>query len=372
MKENFKELEAEVDQNIMDRKCDKIERKNLLISNENLIADCLSKDVFYTATNFVLTVSRFSELHNAHTVEQARCLEFKAEISTLKHNIQKDDHKSAKIKQHYKELYDSVKITRAKTIENTTALLAENENLKAQIVEKMKCVIMDSVKSKVLPPVINPNPDFFNNSPNFSDYTPQPQYQTYSCELCGNDARYGHYCTPFDQIEPPRFPVIHQPPQETSLEFLQDKINLINSMQTFLGKFKRFSFYETPKVVSLAWEIVSKIEHAFEDKQYQPEGILELFRKLHDDVQNIHEELAELDTIPATELDEVIKSSVENLVQIPSESEGIPDKMCDVPFHDNSPPLNISKDQFEGFSNSNDDSTSIDDASFSIDDIDYV
>ncbi|GJX86466.1 hypothetical protein Tco_0337240 [Tanacetum coccineum] len=46
--------------------------------------------------------------------------------------------------------------------------------------------------------------------------------------------------------------------------------------------------------------------------------------------------------------------------------------MCDVPFCDNSPPLNISKDQFEGFSDSNDDSTSIDDDSFSIYDIDYV
>ncbi|GKF06722.1 hypothetical protein Tco_0037390, partial [Tanacetum coccineum] len=55
-----------------------------------------------------------------------------------------------------------------------------------------------------------------------------------------------------------------------------------------------------------------------------------------------------LDTIPATELDEVIKSSIENLIPIPSESEGIPDNMCDVPFRDNSPPLDILKDQFEG------------------------
>ncbi|GJS99185.1 hypothetical protein Tco_0820355 [Tanacetum coccineum] len=46
------------------------------------------------------------------------------------------------------------------------------------------------------------------------------------------------------------------------------------------------------------------------------------------------------------ESDEVIKSSVEDLVLIPN--------------------------QFEGFSDSNDDSTSIDDDSFSIDDIDYV
>nr|GEZ32461.1 hypothetical protein [Tanacetum cinerariifolium] len=48
-----------------------------------------------------------------------------------------------------------------------------------------------------------------------------------------------------------------------------------------------------------------------------------------------------LDTIPATESDEFIKSSVENLIPIPSESEGIPDNMCDVPFHDNSPPLDF-------------------------------
>ncbi|GKC15019.1 hypothetical protein Tco_1011801 [Tanacetum coccineum] len=79
-----------------------------------------------------------------------------------------------------------------------------------------------------------------------------------------------------------------------------------------------------------------------------------------------------LDTILATESNEVIKSSVEILVPIPSEFEGIPDNMCDVPFRDNSPPLDISKDQFEGFSDSNDDSTLIDDDSFSIDDIDYV
>ncbi|GKE82598.1 hypothetical protein Tco_1552598 [Tanacetum coccineum] len=74
-----------------------------------------------------------------------------------------------------------------------------------------------------------------------------------------------------------------------------------------------------------------------------------------------------LSTIPKKE-----ESSVEDLVPIPSESEGISDNMCDVPFRDNSQPLDISKDQFEDFSDSNDDSTLIDDDSFSIDDIDYI
>nr|GFB80684.1 hypothetical protein [Tanacetum cinerariifolium] len=79
-----------------------------------------------------------------------------------------------------------------------------------------------------------------------------------------------------------------------------------------------------------------------------------------------------LDTIPAMESDEFIKSSVENLIPIPSESEGIPDNMCDVPFHDNSSPFDVLKDQFEDFSDSNDEFSSTDDDSFSIDKIEYV
>ncbi|GKE10432.1 hypothetical protein Tco_1413983 [Tanacetum coccineum] len=292
-----------------------------------------------------------------------------------------------------------------------------------------------------VPFIYNPEPCYnqdFNFPQNFQSY-PQ-QYPC--CENCGgphetfqcqplNQNCYDYNSPSFDQFQPPQYPVIHQPirektcaellaeeqtanintqstqysvvhqpPQETSLEFLQDNRNLINSVQTFLGKFKRFSFYETPKVVSLAWETISKIEHAFEDKQYQPEGILELFRKLYDDVQNIHEELAEyintpswnrptiycddddddedytiaitpdlpitdslimedehLDTIPATESDELIKSSV----PIPSESEDFSDieSECDVPDCDDSQTTN-----FLTFSNPLfDDSTSSDDES---------
>nr|GEW35174.1 reverse transcriptase domain-containing protein [Tanacetum cinerariifolium] len=79
-----------------------------------------------------------------------------------------------------------------------------------------------------------------------------------------------------------------------------------------------------------------------------------------------------LDTIPATELDEFIKSGVENLIPISSESEGIPEHVCDVPSHDNSSPLDVSNDQIEDFSESNKEFSSIDDDSFSIDDIDNV
>nr|GEY56443.1 hypothetical protein [Tanacetum cinerariifolium] len=78
------------------------------------------------------------------------------------------------------------------------------------------------------------------------------------------------------------------------------------------------------------------------------------------------------DTILATESDEFIKSSVENLISIPSESEGILEHKCDVPSHDNSLPLDISKDQFEDLSESNEEFSLTDDNSFSFDKIDYV
>ncbi|GJU13022.1 hypothetical protein Tco_1135418 [Tanacetum coccineum] len=191
----------------------------------------------------------------------------------------------------------------------------------------------------------------------------------------------------------------------------------MKSIQTFLKKFNRISFRETPKVLSLAWEKFFEIQHAFREKQHQPEDIQELLHKLLKDLQIISEELAEyinspswncpafyddddeytiqyreylenssnaitpdlpteepdnslsmgdehLSTIPETESDEVIKSSVEDLVLIPSESEGISDDTCDVPFCDNSPPLDVLNDHFEIFSDFNDDDNSFEDINF--------
>nr|GEW65609.1 hypothetical protein [Tanacetum cinerariifolium] len=160
-----------------------------------------------------------------------------------------------------------------------------------------------------------------DDSPNV--FNPPPRTPTYSYKFCGNNAYYGHDC----------------------------------SLQ----------------VLSRSWETILKIKLAFEDKHCQPEDILELFRRLHNDVQNIHEELAvyintpswycptvcynndddedctisitlkepdnslsmrdeHLDTIPVTKSDEFIKSSVENLVPSLSESEG--EHECDVPACD--------------------------------------
>nr|GEZ24564.1 hypothetical protein [Tanacetum cinerariifolium] len=78
-----------------------------------------------------------------------------------------------------------------------------------------------------------------------------------------------------------------------------------------------------------------------------------------------------LDTILATESDEVIKSSVEDLVPIPSESKGIPDTMCDVHLVNNPTPLEA-KDHFVIVINSNDDISSSEDDSLYNENIEYV
>nr|GEY96429.1 hypothetical protein [Tanacetum cinerariifolium] len=219
------------------------------------------------------------------------------------------------------------------------------------------------------------NLDFDNNFPQTS--------QILCCENCGG---------PHETFQ---YPIIHHPPQETSVEILQARENLMKSIQTFLKKFNHISFRETPKVLSLAWEKFFEIQHAFREKQHQPEDIHKLLRKLLEDFQIISEELEEYINSPSWNYptfyddddeysiqhreylenssngsDEVIKSSVENLVPIPSESEGIFDDTCDVPFSDNSPPLDVLNDHFELLSVFNDDCTSSDDDSF--EDINYV
>ncbi|GJY27820.1 hypothetical protein Tco_0403587 [Tanacetum coccineum] len=83
----------------------------------------------------------------------------------------------------------------------------------------------------------------------------------------------------------------------------------------------------------------------------------------------------ELSTIPEKESDEFIKSSVEDLVPIPSESEDTSesDSDCDLPSCDDFSPINVYEEKSVTFSNplfdSNDDFTSSDDESLSDEDV---
>nr|GEV55505.1 hypothetical protein [Tanacetum cinerariifolium] len=101
-----------------------------------------------------------------------------------------------------------------------------------------------------------------HDSPNIFDPPPQPPL--YSCEFCGNDARYGHYCTP---------------------------------------------------QILVCYNDDDDEDYAIAITLTEPDNSLSM-RDEH------------LDTIPATESDKFIKSSIENLVLNPSESEG--EHKCDV------------------------------------------
>ncbi|GKD67118.1 retrotransposon protein, putative, ty1-copia subclass [Tanacetum coccineum] len=189
----------------------------------------------------------------------------------------------------------------------------------------------------------DPNPNSFNDSPNFSDCPPQPKYQTYSCELCENDAHYDYYCPPqvsFIYNQDPRFnqnfdnnnfpqtspsfpqqyiccencggphetfqcqpmnqnyyepnPCYNsnssgfdqiQPPQETSTEMLQARENLMEAIQAFLKKYDQIPPKEKSMALLLAEERFLKIKQAVEEEQNQPENIQELLLKLINDLQ---------------------------------------------------------------------------------------
>ncbi|GJR64517.1 hypothetical protein Tco_0010582 [Tanacetum coccineum] len=217
----------------------------------------------------------------------------------------------------------------------------------------------------------------------------------------------------FDQYQPPQFPV-NYPPQETSREILQAQEDLMEAIQAFLKEYDHIPPNEKCMALLLAEERFLKIKQAMREEQNQPEVIQELLLKLMDDLQSLKGSQQEkketaaqsftpywdvsmiddeeardnflkdvctflrkfsripfgvtpkviliawesfgnmgdehLDTIPAMELDEVIKSSVENLVPIPSEFEGISDDTSDVPTCDNNR-VNVESDLVESLIN---------------------
>nr|GEU45217.1 zinc finger, CCHC-type [Tanacetum cinerariifolium] len=275
------------------------------------------------------------------------------------------------------------------------------------------------------PFILDSTPTYVDESPNV--FNPPLQPLVNPCEFFGNDAYHGvthdaYQCQPmnevyyygqtscfdsnsfgFDQSQPHRYTVNH-PIFNAHNDYLDSQIQLNST----LAKIKD-QMISITSFCGMACQVVQK---KLEEKQIKEERAAKAkYWKLpvcyddDDDEErsdslddNIisglppfsaikHNELVlstgepdnslsmgdeHLDTILVTESDEFINSVVENLISIPSESEGIPDHTCDVPSHDNSPPLDVSTDQIEDFSESNEEFSSIDNDSFSSDDIDYV
>nr|GEX96318.1 integrase, catalytic region, zinc finger, CCHC-type, peptidase aspartic, catalytic [Tanacetum cinerariifolium] len=317
----------------------------------------------------------------------------------------------------------------------------------------------------------DPNQNSFDESQNLSDYSPQPQYETYLCELCGNDSHYGYDCPPqfpliyeqepsynqnynenyysynspsflfcdncegphksfqcqsvdqnyfepnpcyehnsssFDQFQPPQYSdetlfaaqreqelreqeqaaqEKEEPPQNSDFHQLigemcgtkvcgEQKKNIEDTMLELLEVCRQKEIY------CMHNNVDDLIESALDSKLLSINLKSQRLDKEKQEVKNIVEHPTKqpeyslsmgdenLSTTPKTESDEIIKSSVENLVLIPSKYEGIFDDTCDVPIFEDSSTFDALKDHSEILSDSNDDDTLSDDDAF--EDIEYV
>nr|GEV44010.1 hypothetical protein [Tanacetum cinerariifolium] len=206
-----------------------------------------------------------------------------------------------------------------------------------------------SDKEKSVPCMSKPNS--VDESSNI--FNPPPQPPIYYCEFYGSNAQYGHYCTPQASF------INSEPSCSQELNFPQ---SIHDFQQQYLccdqcgGPHETFQCQQIPACCD-------------DDDDYDSAITPVLFTKETENSLSMGDE--HLDTISATESDEVIKSSVEDLVLIPSESEGIPDTMCDVHLVNNPTPLEA-KDHFEIVMKSNNDISSNDGDSLYYKNIEYV
>ncbi|GKB22029.1 hypothetical protein Tco_0855952, partial [Tanacetum coccineum] len=187
----------------------------------------------------------------------------------------------------------------------------------------------------------------------------------------------------FDQFQPPQSPVIHQPPQEMSIEALQAREDLMKLIENFLKKFNQLLNKLVDGVRNVNEELAEYINHPSwnlptssyddDDDEYSfaQKYLMTCSTAVTPDspvTDSLIMEDEHLSIIPETESDEFIKSSVENLVPTPSESEDASNGQCDLPVCDDFP-----KSHLVTFSNPlfdiDDDCTSSDDESFSEEDV---
>nr|GEX70952.1 hypothetical protein [Tanacetum cinerariifolium]GEX72154.1 hypothetical protein [Tanacetum cinerariifolium] len=199
----------------------------------------------------------------------------------------------------------------------------------------------------------DPNPISFDDSQNISDYSSQPQYETYLCELCGNDLHYGYDCPPwfplvynqepcynqkynenyyphnlmsflcydncegphesfqfqsmnqnffepdpcyesnsssFDQYQPSQYFVTQQLPQRSNEDIQLEMAKLIKNNRILLNN-NTFPHEETSMGVLLAKERILKLIQAWDEKQIKSWSLSELLLQLLNDWRTIDEML---------------------------------------------------------------------------------
>ncbi|GKD03167.1 hypothetical protein Tco_1178141 [Tanacetum coccineum] len=211
--------------------------------------------------------------------------------------------------------------------------------------------------------------------------------QRCTCKSCGNGAHYGYNC-------PPKVPFIYNPepcnnqtvdelPQtlpsfdptcysgdgssftyDSTPNFINDSPNVFNpppqpptdfqqvmddSMSKLRETFQTWLQQRQEQVVNLdsytpepsqCWKIPICYDDDDDEYSFATQEYLKKFSSaITPDLPKLDSPVMEdehLDTIPKTESDELIKSSVEDLVHTPSESDGISEGECDLPVCDDS------------------------------------
>nr|GEV81987.1 hypothetical protein [Tanacetum cinerariifolium] len=158
---------------------------------------------------------------------------------------------------------------------------------------------------KELPPTMqsfDPKPDLVHKSPNVSN--PPPKLPFISCEFCRNDARYGHYCTPQVSFVYPK-------------QCYNQDFNFLQEFQVFHDFQQQDLFCENGRVTHEAYQCQPKNKDHYHEQNSCYDSNSFGFDQFQPQQYTVNHP------------DESIKSSVENLVPIPSESEG--ESECDVP-----------------------------------------
>nr|GFB19684.1 hypothetical protein [Tanacetum cinerariifolium] len=130
-------------------------------------------------------------------------------------------------------------------------------------------------------------------------------HMNYQCQPMNQDS-YTSNSLGFDQPQPPQSPVIHQPPQELSIQEMEDL------KQQYLDELKRLSNLEYRDEIKIA-ELKENFNGDYPSAITPDEPVLSTEEP--DNSLSMGDE--HLDTISATESDEFIKSGVENLIPIP-------------------------------------------------------
>nr|GEV15867.1 hypothetical protein [Tanacetum cinerariifolium] len=226
----------------------------------------------------------------------------------------------------------------------------------------------------------DPTPESFNEVQSISNPPPQSHYNTHLCQICESNSHYGYECSQ-------RIPLMYEPEPCYNQNFsdndyphnLPGVTPLIDhhccykcgdSLHGFFCNQCTCEFcrngahdgYNCPSHVPFIQTLPSfPQQHLCCEDRGAIAITFDLPTVETEDSLRMGDE--HLDTIPTTESDEFIKSSVENLIPNPSESEDLFDSECDVP----------TCDDFTTFSNllfdAGDDFSFSDDESFSDKDI---